>query len=81
METLTGRGEAFNGFEGALCEGQSLGEVSVGGEGRGKPVTQPSDLGFGREVEVVKSNTYRRWGEAFLGCTPVDEFGFGDQEG
>lgn len=46
-KTLARRGEAFNGIEGALSEGQSLSEVGVGGQGRGKPIPQPSDLYFG----------------------------------
>lgn len=32
-------GEAFDGLEGALSEGQPTGEVGVGNQGRGEPVS------------------------------------------
>ena len=40
-KALAGGGETFDGIEGALREGESAGKVGVGGQGRGKPVTQP----------------------------------------
>ena len=52
-ETLAGREEAFDIFEGALCEGESPSEMGVGGQGRGEPVTLASDFTLGEEVEVV----------------------------
>ena len=80
-EAFARRGKAFDGLKGALREGQPAGEVGVGGQGRGKPVPQPSDFVLGGEVEVVKSDACRRGGGAFLGGTPVNELSFGDREG
>ena len=37
-ETLGRGGEAFNRVEGAMCEGEPVGEVGIGGQGRGNPV-------------------------------------------
>ena len=68
----------FDWLEGALCERQPSGEVGVGGQGRGEPVAQPSDFVLGEKVEIVKPNACRGGGGAFLGCAPVDEFGFGN---
>ena len=75
------RGEAFDGNEGALCEGETAGKVGVGGQGRGKPVPQPSHLILGREVKVVKPDACGGGGGALLGCAPVNEFSFGDRKG
>ena len=71
-------GEAVDGVEGALGQGQTAGEVGVGGQGRGKPVPQPPDLVFGGKVKVVKPDACSGGGGALLGCAPVDEFGFGE---
>ena len=46
-------GEVLDGTEGALCEGETPGKVGIGGQGRGKPVTQPSNFVLGWEVKVV----------------------------
>ena len=80
-EAFARRGKAFDGLNGALRMGQPAGEVGVGGQGRGKPVPQPSDFVLGGEVEVVKSDACRRGGGVFLGDTPVTELSFGDKEG
>ena len=72
-ETFARRGEVFDGLEGALCEGQPTGEMGIGGQGRGKPVPQPSDFVLGGEVKVVESHACGGGGGAFLGRTPVDE--------
>ena len=61
-EAFAGRGKAFDGLKGALRKGQPAGEVRVGGQGRGKPVPEPSDLVLGGKVEVVKSDACRRGG-------------------
>ena len=45
-EALARGGEAFDGIESGLSEGQPAGEVGVGGQGGGKPVPQPSDFVF-----------------------------------
>ena len=47
-------GEAFDGTKGALCEGEPAGEVGIRGQGRGKPVSQPSNFILGWEVKVIK---------------------------
>ena len=73
--------EALDGAEGALCEGETTGEVCVGGQGRGKPVPQPSDLDLGRKVQVIKPDACGGGGGALLRRAPVNEFGFGDGEG
>ena len=73
--------EAFDGTEGALCEGETAGKMGVSGQGRGKPVSQPSNFILGWEVEVVKPDACGGGGGAFLGRAPVNEFGFGDREG
>ena len=80
-KTFARRGEAFDGLEGALCEGQPKGEVGVGGQGRGEPVPQPSDLFLGGKVEIVESDTCRGGGGAFLGREPMNELSFRDREG
>ena len=74
-------GEAFDGLEGVLCKGQPTGEMGVGGQGRGKPVPQPSDFVLGGEVKVVESHACRGGGGAFLGRMLLDELSFGDREG
>ena len=74
-------GEAFDGTEGALCEGESAGKVSVGGQRRGKPVAQPSNFILGWKVKVVKPDACRGGGGVFLGRAPVNEFSLGDGEG
>ena len=80
-ETFARRGEAFDGLEDALWEGQPTGKMGVGGQGRGTPAPQPSDFVLGGKVKVIESNACRGGGGAFLGRTPVDELGFGDREG
>ena len=75
------RREAFHRVEGALGQGQPPGEMSVGGQGRGKPVPQPSDFVFGGNVQVVKSDSRSRRGGTLLGRAPVDEFGLRYREG
>ena len=80
-EAFAGGGEALYRVEGALGEGEPTGEVGVGGQGRGKPVTQPSDFVLGGEVQVVEPYARGGGGGAFLGCAPVDELGLGDREG
>ena len=80
-KALAGGGEAFYGTEGALCEGETAGKVRVGGQGRGKPVAQPSNFILGWKVKVVKSDTRGGGGGSFLGRAPVNELGFGDGEG
>ena len=75
------RGEAFDGIKGALREGETAGKVSVGGQGRGKPVPQPPNFIRGRKVDIVKPDACGGGGGAFLGGAPVNEFGFGDGEG
>ena len=77
-ETLARRGKAFHGLEGALCEGQPMGDMSVSGQGRGKPVPQQSDFVLGGEVEVIKSNACRGGGGEFLGCALMNELSFGN---
>ena len=66
-EAFARRGEAFHRVKGTLSQGQPPGEVGVGGQGRGKPVPQPSDFVFGWEVQVVKPDAcggggVRSWG-------------------
>ena len=80
-ETLARRGKASHGPEGAMCEGQPTGEMSVGCQGRGKPVPQTSDFVFGREVEVVESNAGRGGGGASLGRAPMNKLSFGNRKG
>ena len=80
-EPFARMGEAFNRVEGTLSEGQPPGEMGVGGQGRGEPVPQPSDFGFGRKVQVVKPDACGGRGGAFLRCAPVDKLGFWDREG
>ena len=80
-ETLARRGKEFHSLEGALCEGQPTGEMGVGGQGRGKPISQPSDFVLGGELEVVESNACRGGRGAFLGRAPVNELSLGDREG
>ena len=75
------RGEAFDGTEDAMCEGEAAGKVSVGGEGRGKPVPQPSNFILGWKVQVVKPDACGGGGGAFLGRAPVNEFCLGNGEG
>ena len=48
-ESLAGRGEGFYPIEGTLCQGEPAGEVGVGGQGQGEPVTQPPDFILGGE--------------------------------
>ena len=74
-------GEAFHRVIGALSQGQPPGEVGVGGQGRGKPVPQPSDFVFGWEVQVVKPEACGGGGSTFLGRAPVDKLGLRDREG
>ena len=80
-KTFARRGEAFDGAKGALCEGETARKVGVGGQGRGKPVSQPSYLILGWKVDVVKPDACGGGGGAFLGCAPVNEFSFRDGEG
>ena len=52
-----------------------------GGEGGGEPVSQPSnDAGWVEKVSL-KLNGGRQGRGCLAGGPPVDEFGFGDQEG
>ena len=37
-EAFARGGESFDGTEGALCEREAAGKVSISGQGRGKPV-------------------------------------------
>ena len=53
-KTFARGGEMFDGTEGALCKGETAGKLSVGGQGRGEPVAQPSNFIFGWKVKVVK---------------------------
>ena len=80
-ETFAGGRETLDSLKGALCKGQPTGEVGVGGQGRGKPVSQPSDFVFEVEVEVVESDACRGGGGALLGGVPVNELSLGNREG
>ena len=46
-EAFARRGKVFDGLKGTLRKAQPVGEVRVGGQGRGKPVPQPSDFVLG----------------------------------
>ena len=74
-------GEAFYRIEGALSQGESVGEVGVCGQGRGEPITKPPDLILGGKVQIIESDARGRGGGAFLGSAPVDELSLGDREG
>ena len=80
-KAFAGGGEAFDGTEGALCEGEATSKVGVGGQGRGKPVSQPSNFILGRKVEVVEPDACGGGRGALLGRAPVNKFSFGDGEG
>ena len=80
-KAFAGRGEALYRVEGALGEGEPAGKMGVGGQGRGEPITQPSDFALGGEVQVVKPNARGGGGGAFLGGAPVEELSLGDREG
>ena len=55
-----------------------MSEVGVGGQGRGEPVPQPSDLVLGGEIQVVESDACGGRGGTLLGRALVDKFGLGD---
>jgi len=50
-------------------------------EGRGEPISQPSDCLGGPEEVVFQFDWGMRGRCPLAGGPPVDEFGFGDREG
>lgn len=79
-ETFARGGESFDSLKGTLGEGQSAREVSVGGQGWGKPVSQPSNLYFGEEVKVVRPDAGGSRRRGRLGRSPLYELSFGNRE-
>ena len=52
-EAFAWRGEASHSIKGALRQGKPVGEMGIGGQGRGEPVAQPPDFVLGGEGQVV----------------------------
>jgi len=73
-------GEPFDGHEGSLGLGQSLGEVGGSGHRGGKPVSQPPDLAFGFENRSIQVDRRVGNGASVPVRAPVDELRFGDRE-
>ena len=65
---------------GALSKGQSTSEVGVGGQGRGKSVPEPSDLGLGREVQAVEPDASGGGGERSWGVPQWMSSGLGTEK-
>ena len=71
-------GEPFDGHEGTLGLGQSLGEVGRGGHRGGEPVAQPPDLVFGFEDRAIKVDRSVGYWASVPVRAPVDELCLGD---
>jgi len=74
-------GEALDDGEDGLGQGEPMPIVVGRVDGRGEPVSQPSDYLGGPAGMVFQFNRGLRGRCPLAGSPPVDDFSFGDREG